>query len=122
MPVVQHMGRKEKTTGDSGELRESCIYMPSNREKQPMPLIIGVLAETAEGERRFSVVPDVVKKYQGLGATVVLQKCAGVPAHFADDAFAEVTFADTAAEICAQADVVFCVQPPPAEIIDTMKT
>ena len=87
-----------------------------------MPLIIGVLAETAEGERRFSVVPDVVKKYQGLGATVVLQKGAGVPAHFADDAFAEVTFADTAAEICAQADVVFCVQPPPAEIIDTMKS
>ena len=87
-----------------------------------MPLIIGVLAETAEGERRFSVVPDVVKKYQGLGATVVLQKGAGVPAHFADDAFAEVTFSDTAAEICAQADVVFCVQPPPAEIIDTMKS
>ena len=87
-----------------------------------MPLIIGVLAETAEGERRFSVVPDVVKKYQGQGATVVLQKGAGVPAHFADDAFAEVTFADTAAEICAQADVVFCVQPPPAEIIDTMKS
>ena len=87
-----------------------------------MPLIIGVLAETAEGERRFSVVPDVVKKYQGQGAQVVLQKGAGVPAHFADDAFAEVTFADTAAEICAQADVVFCVQPPPAEIIDTMKS
>ncbi len=86
-----------------------------------MPLIIGVLAETAEGERRFSVVPDVVKKYQDQGAKVVLQKGAGVPAHFADDAFAEVTFADTAAEICAQADVVFCVQPPPAEIIDTMK-
>ena len=86
-----------------------------------MPLIIGVLAETAEGERRFSVVPDVVKRYQGQGAQVVLQKGAGVPAHFADVAFAEVTFADTAAEICAQADVVFCVQPPPAEIIDTMK-
>lgn len=86
-----------------------------------MPLIIGVLAETAEGERRFSVVPDVVKKYQGLGAQVVLQKGAGVPAHFADKAFVDVTFADTATEICAQADVVFCVQPPPAEIIDTMK-
>ena len=86
-----------------------------------MPLTIGVLAETAEGERRLSVVPDVVKKYQDQGAKVVLQKGAGVPAHFADDAFAEVTFADTAAEICAQADVVFCVQPPPAEIIDTMK-
>ena len=86
-----------------------------------MGLIIGVLAETAEGERRFAVVPDVVKKYQDLGAKVVLQKGAGVPAHFADKAFADVTFADTAAEICAQADVVFCVQPPAAEIIDTMK-
>ena len=86
-----------------------------------MPLTIGVLAETAEGERRLSVVPDVVKKYQGQGAQVVLQKGAGVPAHFPDGVFAEVTFADSAADICAQSDVVFCVQPPAAEVIDLMK-
>ena len=77
-----------------------------------MPLVIGVLAETAPGERRLSVVPDVVKKYQGLGAQVVLQRGAGVPAHFRDADFADVGFVDSAAEVCAAADVVFCVQPP----------
>ncbi len=86
-----------------------------------MPLIIGVLAETHPGERRLSVVPDVVKKYQGLGAQVVLQKGAGEPAHFRDDAFAGVGFAETAAEVCAQADALFCVQPPGEDVIAAMK-
>ena len=86
-----------------------------------MPLVIGVLAETASGERRLSVVPDVVKKYQGLGARVVLQQGAGLPAHFADSAFADVTLVESAAEVCAQADVVFCVQVPPSEVLAQMK-
>lgn len=45
-----------------------------------MSLLIGVPAETLAGERRIPVVPDVVKKYQGLGASVLIQKGAGVPA------------------------------------------
>ncbi|MBS0513310.1 MAG: NAD(P) transhydrogenase subunit alpha [Proteobacteria bacterium] len=86
-----------------------------------MPLVIGVLAETAPGERRLSVVPDVVKKYLGLGAQVVLQRGAGTPAHFRDGDFSGVTFADTGMEVCAQADVVFCVQPPSNEAIAALK-
>jgi NAD(P) transhydrogenase subunit alpha len=86
-----------------------------------MPLIIGVLAETAPGERRLSVVPDVVKRYQGLGAQLVLQKGAGVPAHFRDADFADVRIVDSAVEICAAADVVFCVQPPSEETVAAMK-
>ncbi|TAH47027.1 MAG: NAD(P) transhydrogenase subunit alpha [Betaproteobacteria bacterium] len=86
-----------------------------------MPLVIGVLAETAPGERRLSVVPDVVKKYQGLGAQVVLQKGAGAPAHFRDADFAAVSFVDTAAEVCAGADVVFCVQPPTDEAVAALR-
>jgi NAD(P) transhydrogenase subunit alpha len=86
-----------------------------------MPLTIGVLAETAAGERRLSVVPEVVKKYLGLGARVVLQKGAGVPAHFPDDAFADVSFVDSATEICEQADVVFCVQLPAEDALAAIK-
>ncbi|MCK9260775.1 MAG: NAD(P)(+) transhydrogenase (Re/Si-specific) subunit alpha, partial [Azoarcus sp.] len=59
-----------------------------------MSLKIGVPAETHPGERRIPVVPDVVKKYQGLGAHVVMQSGAGVPAHYRDDAFAEVSVVD----------------------------
>ena len=86
-----------------------------------MPLRIGVLLETHPGERRLSVVPDVVKKYQGLGAQVVMQKAAGKAAHFRDTDFADVSFVDTAEAVAAAADVVFCVQAPPASTIAAMK-
>ena len=86
-----------------------------------MPLVIGVLLETHPGERRLSVVPDVVKKYQGLGAQVVMQKAAGRAAHFRDTDFPDVSLVDTAAEVAAAADVVFCVQPPSAATIAAMK-
>jgi NAD(P) transhydrogenase subunit alpha len=80
-----------------------------------------VLAETIPGERRLSVVPEVVKKYQGLGAQVVMQKGAGAPAHFRDQDFGEATLVDSAAEVVAQADVVLCVQPPAAETLAALK-
>ncbi len=86
-----------------------------------MPLVIGVLKETHPGERRLSVVPDVVKKYQGLGASVVMQKDAAKGAHFRDTDFADVTWVDSAADVVAAADVVLCVQPPAAETLAAMK-
>lgn len=86
-----------------------------------MPLTIGVLLETHPGERRLSVVPDVVKKYQGLGASLVMQKGAGKAAHFRDTDFADVALVDSAEALAAAADVVFCVQAPPASTIAAMK-
>ena len=86
-----------------------------------MPLLIGVPAETVDGERRLSVVPDVVKKYQGLGAHVVMQVGAGVPAHFRDEAFAEVSLVDDVAAVFGEAEVVLCVQPPTTASIAAMK-
>ncbi|MBX3682731.1 MAG: Re/Si-specific NAD(P)(+) transhydrogenase subunit alpha [Thauera sp.] len=86
-----------------------------------MPLVIGVLKEVHPGERRLSVVPDVVKKYQGLGASVVMQKDAAKGAHFRDTDFADVTWVDSAADVVAAADVVLCVQPPAAETLAAMK-
>ncbi|NMG69891.1 NAD(P) transhydrogenase subunit alpha [Parazoarcus communis] len=86
-----------------------------------MPLSIGVPAETIAGERRISVVPDVVKKYQGLGARVVMQTGAGVPAHYVDAGFAGVDFVEDAQVICADADLLLCVQPPSAQRIAAMK-
>lgn len=85
-----------------------------------MPLLIGVPSETTPGERRLPVVPDVVKKYQGLGARVMLESGAGGPAHYRDDTFADVTLAD-AAGVFAEADVLLCVQPPSAERLAAMK-
>mgnify|MGYP000338222767 CR=1 FL=1 len=86
-----------------------------------MPLLIGVPAETVKGERRLGVVPEVVKKYLGLGAEVVMETGAGVPAHYRDDAFAGVRFAENGQAVFAEADVVLCVQPPPTKLIGKMK-
>ncbi|WP_407278376.1 NAD(P) transhydrogenase subunit alpha [Aromatoleum evansii] len=86
-----------------------------------MALLIGVPAEAIAGERRLSVVPDVVKRYLGLGAKVVIQAGAGMPAHLRDDMFGEVQLASNGVEVCAAADAVLCVQPPSAELIAAMK-
>lgn len=86
-----------------------------------MPLLIGVPAETIPGERRLSVVPDVVKKYLSLGAQVVMETGAGRLAHYRDESFADVKFAAGGDEIYASADVVFCVQPPTPERIEALR-
>ncbi|AYH42366.1 NAD(P) transhydrogenase subunit alpha [Azoarcus sp. DN11] len=86
-----------------------------------MALLIGVPAEAIAGERRLSVVPDVVKKYLGLGAKVVMQSGAGQLAHLRDDMFADIEVAANGMEVCAAADLVLCVQPPSAELIAAMK-
>jgi NAD(P) transhydrogenase subunit alpha len=80
-----------------------------------------VPAETIPGERRLSVMPEVVKKYQGLGAQVVIENGAGRSAHLRDEMFVQVQFAGSGAEVCSTADVVLCVQAPSAELIDAMK-
>jgi NAD(P) transhydrogenase subunit alpha len=77
---------------------------------------IGVPKETAAGERRVALVPEVVKKLTGQGHTVLVQRGAGegalIPdAHF-EEAGAELTD-DTAALFGA--DLVVKVSPPSAE-------
>lgn len=86
-----------------------------------MSLLIGVPAETLAGERRIPLVPDVAKKYLGLGASVLMQKGAGVPAHYRDVDFADISFAEAGDAVHAQADIVLRIQPPSAAEIDAMK-
>jgi NAD(P) transhydrogenase subunit alpha len=51
---------------------------------------IGVPAETAEGEKRVALVPDVVRRLTGAGHTVVIESGAGVQAGAPDDAYSAV--------------------------------
>ena len=48
---------------------------------------VGVPKETAQGERRVALVPDLVSKLDGI--EVVVEQGAGVAASFTDEAFAE---------------------------------
>lgn len=86
-----------------------------------MPVTIGALRERAPGETRVSVVPEVADKLVALGARVLLERGAGISAQFPDALYKNVTWADTAAEVLAQADVLLTVQPPSIAHIGALK-
>jgi NAD(P) transhydrogenase subunit alpha len=76
---------------------------------------IGVPTETAEGERRVALVPEVVRKLTGEGLEVVVQRGAGGEAMIPDAQYEEAgaTLGDESA--VWGADVVVKVAPPSAE-------
>lgn len=88
----------------------------------PTPLVIGVAAERVAGERRLPVVPDVIKKYAGVGARLLVERGAGAEAYFTDEALGDVDFADNAEDVYAKSDVVLCVQPPSQKLIGKLKS
>jgi H+-translocating NAD(P) transhydrogenase subunit alpha len=85
-----------------------------------MAITIGVLRETASGERRVALVPEVAKKYLALGAQIVMESGAAAGAQIPDVQYAGVEFAD-AKTVLAKADVLLKVQPPTESEISAMK-
>jgi NAD(P) transhydrogenase subunit alpha len=79
---------------------------------------IGVPKETAAGEHRVALVPEVVSKLHAKGLDVVVQAGAGADAMLTDAAFtaAGATVATDAAEVW-QSDVVVTIAPPDPEAI-----
>jgi NAD(P) transhydrogenase subunit alpha len=77
---------------------------------------IGVPKETAEGERRVALVPEVVQKLTSSGLDVIVERGAGAEAMIPDQQFADAgaTLADDAATVW-QSDVVVKVAPPAAD-------
>src|SRR5690242_4262445 len=76
-----------------------------------MTITVVALRESAAGERRVAVTPEVARKLQGKGVRVLLEQGAGAAAGFPDAAYAGVEFAD-APQVLAQADLLACVLPP----------
>jgi len=86
-----------------------------------MPLVIGVPKETAPGERRVAVVPDVVKRFSLLGADFCIEHDAGADSHFQDQDFGAKSIAAYSSEVFAKSRIVFKVQPPTLEEIRAMQ-
>jgi len=86
-----------------------------------MPLVIGVPKETAPGERRVAVVPDVVKRFNLLGADFCIEHDAGAGCHFQDHDFGAKSIAANSSEVFAQSRIVFKVQPPTLDEIRAMQ-
>src|SRR5947199_9326515 len=79
---------------------------------------IGVPKETAAGEHRVALVPEVVGKLEGKGLDVVVQRGAGADAMLTDEAFADAGahLSADSAEVWAS-DVVVTIAPPDPEQI-----
>src|SRR6185437_16626768 len=86
-----------------------------------MPVTIGALRESALRETRVSLVPEVAEKLAQSGARVLLERGAGARAQFPDTAYRGVEWADSAAAVLDQSQVLLTVQPLPLERIQALK-
>ena len=59
-----------------------------------MPVVVGVLKETAESETRVALVPEIAGKLKSLGARVLVERGAGALSYFADEAYADAELGD----------------------------
>lgn len=77
---------------------------------------VGVVKETAAGERRVALTPDAVPRLRDAGVAVLVESGAGASAWFPDEDYAQAgaTVVDADA-VYSQADVLLCVNQPPAE-------
>ena len=82
---------------------------------------IGVPKESAEGERRVALVPEVVGKLKGEGLDVVVERGAGAGALIPDEQYeqAEARMVDDAGAVY-ESDVVVKVAPPSAEEVERL--
>jgi len=89
-----------------------------------MAVTIGVARETAPGERRVALTPETCRKLVAAGATVRIERGAGLGAHLPDQAYADAgaQLADDADAAISAADLVLCVQPPAAPAIARLRS
>ena len=83
---------------------------------------LAVLKETAEGERRVAATPETVKKFIALGATVAVERGAGLSASVADADYEAggATLADRGGALDG-ADALVAVQGPEAPALQGLK-
>jgi NAD(P) transhydrogenase subunit alpha len=83
-------------------------------------MIVGVPKETAAGERRVALVPDLAPKLTAARLEVVVQPGAGAAAGYPDPAYVEKG-ARLEPDALGRADVLLAVQPPTVEEVGRLK-
>lgn len=86
-----------------------------------MAITVGVPGESAAGERRVALVPDVVNRLSKKGIQVIVESGAGASAFYSDESYAEQGARLGSREDAFGADVVLKVQPPNKEEIERFK-
>jgi len=83
-------------------------------------MIVSIPKESALGERRVALVPELVPKLTKAGLEVIVQSGAGAAAGFLDPPYIDAG-ARIEPDVFENADVLLKVQPPTAAEIDRMK-
>jgi proton-translocating NAD(P)+ transhydrogenase subunit alpha len=84
---------------------------------------VAVVKETAPGERRVALVPEMVTRLKGAGLDVLVESGAGDGAWFADGAYAEAgATVVTRQELVSGADVILMVTRPDDTLAGSLKT
>ena len=82
---------------------------------------VGVPKETAPGERRVALVPDVVSRLTGAGFTVVVERGAGLAAGFPDGDY-EAAGATMVDDALGAAEAIAMVQKPSPEQVEKLRS
>ena len=84
---------------------------------------VGVAKETAPGERRVALVPEVLGKLQAAGSDILVESGAGAGSAIPDSAYAEAgaTVVSTD-DLYAQSDVILRVAKPSAAEVARLRT
>jgi NAD(P) transhydrogenase subunit alpha len=84
---------------------------------------VGVAKETAPGERRVALVPEVLGKLQAAGLDVLVETGAGAGSAIPDSAYTEAgATVVSAVDLYGQADVVLRVAKPTSSEISVMRS
>jgi H+-translocating NAD(P) transhydrogenase subunit alpha len=95
-------------------------HTPRNREVAPMK--VAVVKETAPGERRVALVPEMIGRLRGAGLEVLVESGAGDGAWLADGAYADAGAAIVSRdELLSAADLVVTVGRPAEQIIGRLR-
>ena len=84
-----------------------------------MPLTVGVLKETLDGETRVALTPEITGKLQKLGVSVVMESGAGDGSQIPDEDYEGVEITD-AAGVLKKCGLLFTVQPASTQSVEKL--
>ncbi|MEE4639374.1 MAG: NAD(P) transhydrogenase subunit alpha [Wenzhouxiangella sp.] len=85
-----------------------------------MSISIGIIKETAEGERRVALDPPTAGKLTQAGHKILLESGAGAEAGHPDGVWKDVEILDSADKVAAGAQVLLCVRRPTPEVLKAL--
>ena len=86
-----------------------------------MPICVAVPKERVPGERRVALIPGVAESLSKQGLQILIESGAGEAAYYRNTDYTTVRFADDAATLYGEADILLTVQPLSSENIGLLR-